>query len=93
MDLSIFVHILSSRHEYMTLLMRDMENLERGMEKALVSMVVKKIIKGKDIHTISYELEEDTSKIETIYYTALDFAPGYDIDKICNALLLNSGIH
>ena len=77
------------RHEFMTLLMRDMENLEKGMEKALVSMVVKKIKKGKDISTISYELEEDTGKIETIYYTALDFAPGYDIDKICNALLLN----
>ena len=85
------------RHEYMTLLMRDIENIEKGMEKgmekALVSMVVKKIIKGKDINTISYELEEDNSKIETIYYTALDFAPDYDIDKICDALLFNPDRH
>lgn len=81
----------------MTLLMRDIENIEKGMEKgmekALVSMVVKKIIKGKDINTISYELEEDNSKIETIYYTALDFAPDYDIDKICDVLLFNPDRH
>lgn len=78
------------RHEYMTLYMRDLENIEtgisKGMEKALISMVVKKIRKGKDIDTISYELDEDKNKISAIYYTALDFAPGYDIDQIYNSL-------
>lgn len=74
----------------MTLYMRDLENIEtgisKGMEKALISMVVKKIRKGKDIDTISYELDEDKNKISAIYYTALDFAPGYDIDQIYNSL-------
>ena len=78
------------RHEYMTLYMRDLENIEtgmeKGMEKALILMVVRKIRKGKDIDTISYELDEDKNKIAIIYYTALDFAPGYDIDQIYNAL-------
>ncbi len=41
---------------------------------------------SKDIDTISYELDEDKNKIAIIYYTALDFAPGYDIDQIYNAL-------
>ena len=58
------------------------------MEKALILMVVRKIRKGKDIDTISYELDEDKNKIAIIYYTALDFAPGYDIDQIYNALKL-----
>ncbi len=70
----------------MTLYMRDLENIETGMEKALILMVVRKIRKGKDIDTISYELDEDKNKIAIIYYTALDFAPGYDIDQIYNAL-------
>ena len=74
----------------MTLYMRDLENIEtgmeKGMEKALILMVVRKIRKGKDIDTISYELDEDKNKIAIIYYTALDFAPGYDIDQIYNAL-------
>jgi hypothetical protein len=74
------------RHEYMTLYMRDLENMETGMEKALISMVVRKIRKGKDIDTIAYELNEDKDRIGTIYYTALDFEPGYDIDQIYNAL-------
>ena len=62
------------------------QGMERGMEKALVFMVVKKIKKGKDIDVIAEELEEDKEKIGRIFYVAMETAPGYDIDKICDAL-------
>ncbi|MFG6328923.1 MAG: hypothetical protein K1W06_05520, partial [Lachnospiraceae bacterium] len=60
--------------------------VEIGMEKALVFMVVKKIKKGKDIGTIAEELEEDKEKIGKIFYAAIETAPDYDIDKICDDL-------
>ncbi len=49
------------------------------MEKALILMVVRKIRKGKDIDTISYELDEDKNKIAIIYYTALILHLGWVI--------------
>ncbi len=60
--------------------------IERGMEKALVFMVVKKIKKWKGIDVISEELEEDKEKIGKIFNAAMETAPGYDIDKICDVL-------
>lgn len=60
--------------------------IELGMEKALVFMVVKKIKKGKDIGIIAEELEEDKEKIKEIFYAAMETAPGYDIDKICDII-------
>lgn len=60
--------------------------IEQGMEKALVFMVVKKIKKGKSIDVIAEELEEDKEKVAKIFYVAMETAPDYDIDKICDAL-------
>ncbi|MCI9079661.1 MAG: hypothetical protein HFH68_12210 [Lachnospiraceae bacterium] len=60
--------------------------IEQGMERALVFMVVKKIKKGKGIEIIAEELEEDKEKIGKIFYAAMEAAPGYDIDKICDTL-------
>ncbi len=60
--------------------------MEHGMERALVFMVVKKIKKGKDIEMIAEELEEDKEKIKEIFYAAMETAPGYDIDKICDII-------
>ena len=60
--------------------------IEQGMEKALVFIVVKKIKKGKGIDVISEELEEDKEKIAKIFNAAMETAPGYDIDKICDII-------
>ncbi len=56
------------------------------MEKALVFIVVKKIKKGKGIDVISEELEEDKEKIAKIFNAAMETAPGYDIDRICDII-------
>ena len=60
--------------------------IEQGMEKALVFIVVKKIKKGKGIDVISEELEEDKEKIAKIFNAAMETAPGYDIDRICDII-------
>ena len=78
-------------YEAKTILRTGMERgmefgIERGMEKALVFMVVKKIKKGKGIDVISEELEEDKERIAKIFNAAMETAPGYDIDKICDVL-------
>ncbi len=74
-------------YEAKTILRTGIEQgMERGMEKALVFMVVKKIKKGKGIDIISEELEEDKEKIGKIFNAAMETAPGYDIDKICDVL-------
>ena len=75
-------------YEAKTILRAGIEQgIEQGMEKALVFMVVKKIKKGKDIDVIAEELEEDKEKIGKIFYAAMETAPGYDIDEICDALI------
>ena len=74
-------------YEAKTILRTGIEQgMERGMEKALVFMVVKKIKKGKGIDVISEELEEDKEKIGKIFNAAMETAPSYDIDKICDVL-------
>ena len=78
-------------YEAKTILRTGMERgmefgIERGMEKALVFMVVKKIKKGKGIDVISEELEEDKERIAKIFNAAMETAPSYDIDKICDVL-------
>lgn len=51
------------RREFMTLLMRDQENVERGEEKKLIKQVCKKLCRGKAPEVIAEELEEDISEI------------------------------
>ena len=48
--------------------------------------LVKKIKKGKGIDVISEELEEDKEKIAKIFNAAMETAPGYDIDRICDII-------
>lgn len=62
------------------------KGIEQGMEKALVFMVVKKIKKGKDASVIADELDEDIEKINRIFHAALETAPYYNVDEICDIL-------
>ena len=60
--------------------------LEKGDMVRLITMVTKKLAKGKSIDVIADELEEDSSVIEAICKIAESFAPEYDVTMIYNAL-------
>ena len=60
--------------------------ISTGEEKKTISLVIKKILKGKDIPTIADELEDEESHIAKICSVAEKYAPDYDIDKILKEL-------
>ena len=42
--------------------------------------------KGKTVSEIAEDLDEEIDQIRTIYDVAKEFAPDYDITKICDKL-------
>lgn len=62
------------------------EAREEGRIKTLISLICKKMLKGKDVDTIADELEEELPVVEKIYEAAAACAPEYDIDKIYTKL-------
>lgn len=54
----------------------------KGESRKLISLICKKMTKGKIPEVIADELEEDEAVIQGIYEIALSFAPNYD----CNAI-------
>ena len=60
--------------------------VEHGIEQSLVSLVIKKMKKGKSVEEIADMLEETPEKIQNIYELARDMAPDYDVEKICGQL-------
>ena len=64
----------------------ESEGFAKGENQLLVSLICKKISKGKSINQIADELEEDISKITEIYDVAKDFAPEYNVKKILEKL-------
>lgn len=55
---------------------------EEGRLTLLISLICRKLEKGKDTQTIANELEEDTELIEKICKIAKTYAPEYDEKKI-----------
>ena len=64
------------------------EGEEKGRIKNLISLISRKLIKGKEVFTIAEELDEDIDKVAEICRIAEEFAPGYDTDKIYEAYKL-----
>ena len=62
------------------------QGMEQGAVRKLVSMVCKKLQKGKSIPEIAEELEESESIILEISRVAKVFAPEYDVDAIYQRL-------
>lgn len=62
------------------------DGVTEGEMKLMVSLICKKLSKGKSFNQIADELEEDVSKIKEIYDVAKDFAPEYDVKKILEKL-------
>ena len=60
--------------------------ISQGEKLKLVSLVCRKIQKGKTAAVIAEELEEDLELVEHICETAEAFAPDFDARKICKVL-------
>ena len=64
----------------------EKEGYKEGEEKKLIGLICKKMKKNCSAEEIADLLEEDKAKVETIYNTALDFAPDYNIERIWKKL-------
>ena len=62
------------------------DGYSEGEEKKLIELICKKMKKNCSAEEIADLLEEDKAKVETIYNTALDFAPDYNIERIWKKL-------
>ncbi len=63
----------------------------KGEVKKLISLVCKKLAKGKDVEAIAEALEEEVSYIEKISRIAKRHAPEYDCEKIYEDLKAEEG--
>lgn len=59
---------------------------ENGEKALLISLICKKIAKGKSVEQIADDLEENVSKIQEIYDIAIEFGPDYNVEKIMEKL-------
>lgn len=74
-----FVHDIDVRRE------GRMEGIELGESLTKISLVCKKLRKGKSVEMIADEMEENVSKIADMCDIASEYAPGYDEDKVWEA--------
>ncbi len=58
-----------------------------GEMSILVSLVCRKIQKGKNVLQIAEDLDEDVDEIEFIFNIAAKYAPDYDADRVLKAVL------
>ena len=63
------------------------EGRTEGESYKLVSMVCRKLRKGKEPERIAEELEEEVELIQRICQTAKEFGPGYDEEKVFKAYM------
>ncbi len=62
------------------------EGRKEGKTDLLISLVCKKLRKGKSIPQIADELEADEIRIQAICQEAEKFAPDYDEEKVLKAV-------
>ena len=65
---------------------------EEGHQEELISQIIPKVIKGKDINTIASEVEKDVDNIKQLYDAVVTAAPDYDMDKIMMGISHSSKI-
>lgn len=58
-----------------------------GEIRKLLTLIIKKIIKGKSIDQIADDLEEDPDTLAPLYESVVSHAPDYDLDSIANEVL------
>ena len=59
---------------------------KEGQETHLVRQICVKLRKGKGVHQIADELEEEEEQIRQICDKAAEFAPDYEEDKVAEAV-------
>ena len=62
------------------------QGIEQGIEQNIISMICKKLIKGKDAMTIANEIEEPVERVSKICNIASQYLPNYDVRKIMEEL-------
>ena len=65
---------------------------EEGHQEELISQIIPKVQKGKDINTIASEVEKDVDNIKPLYDVVVAAAPDYDMDKIMMGISHSSKI-
>ena len=65
---------------------------EEGHQEELISQIIPKVQKGKDINTIASEVEKDVDNIKQLYDAVVTAAPDYDMDKIMMGISHSSKI-
>ena len=60
--------------------------VQQGIELSKISLLCKKLLKGQSVEQIADALEETVESIAKICEVANQFAPDYDVEKICKAL-------
>ena len=61
------------------------KGMEEGRKKGKIELLIKKYKKGYTAEEAADALEEKTSIVQQIYDIIGQYAPDYDIEKICNA--------
>ncbi len=64
----------------------EKKGIQKGIQEERISLIVKKVRRGKDLTTIAEELEEPIENIREIYETIQKAAPDYNMDTICKSL-------
>ena len=62
------------------------EGIEQGIERTIITLICKKLIKGKDAVAIADEIEEPLERVSKICDIASKYLPDYDVRKIMEEL-------
>ena len=60
--------------------------LQKGIQEEKISLIIKKVRRGKELETIAEELEANVEDIREIYEAVRKAAPEYDMDIIRKSL-------
>ena len=66
--------------------------MEEGRQKGKIELLIKKYKKGYTAEEAADALEEKTSIVQQIYDIIGQYAPDYDIEKICKVFLQKNRI-
>lgn len=64
----------------------EKKGIQKRIQEERISLIVKKVRRGKDLITIAEELEKPIENIREIYGAIQKSAPDYDMDTICKSL-------
>ena len=60
----------------------EKRGIEKGIDRHLVTLIIKKLGKGKPVDVIADEVEEEEGYVSGICAIAAEYAPDYNVDAI-----------